>query len=985
MKLSRILGVLFLIAMPLRLLAGGPEFVSGSTYFNSMGTPLTWPNGVVIYYTDQGNLSPILPGPAADALVADAFNQWNWVITAAVNASSGGHLAEDVNGNNVYLNNGSLLMPADIEPGATSTPVGIVYDYDGSVTDALLGQGAGDADACFTNAAFGGVDNFNAQGNLLHALVVLNGNCAVTSSQIPDLEYRLVRVLGRVLGLSWSQANLNVITQNPPPIADDYLGFSIMHAVDPMNCTPIALCYSNNGQVSPYSPKADDEAAISRLYPVTTANLSSNPGKRLFYETEGEISGTVYFSGANPPPMQGVNVVARFIDPVSHQPSRRYVIASVSGFLFTGNAGTLATGFENSLGDLFSDFGSNDTTVEGYFDLAGLPFPNVSYAQYQLTVEALDPAWSQTVAPYGPWQVAPSGLTQPIVVGLSEGANVHQDIYMQNSAEPATNPFGPTSYDAPAALPTSGNWVGTLSDYGQTDYLAFSAQVNRTLSVELTALDENGAPTENKALPVAGLWALADPGVSPAPANTPSAFNTLYYGVTRLDATTLQSTSLRLGISDLRGDGRPDYRYQARLFYGDHIAPVRASAGGGTPVSISGYGFAPNTTVSIGTTSVPVMVESGSEVVVDAPAMPDGVRDITLTEPSLGGSSLLSGVLTYGAAPTDSIVLLSGGNPNTPVGGQALNPIRVEVLSADGVTPVAGASVYFVASPAVSFSACNGATSCTVLTNGSGIASTYMTPLSAGSIAVYAELAPASYSPAKQVQTTLTATESSLDLAVFSANQSIAQGATLTLPLTARVLSNGVPVAGKTLDYFLTQGPVTFTPHETTDSNGYAVNNLQITNMTGSIQMSVCVAPGDVPCQNFYAFTASGTMWRLLPVGGETQLLPVGQNFLPVAVQATDSSNPPNPVLGVPVSFQSILARENTDGPTWWIGDTGISGEPEPVILGSSETTVLTDIYGMAAWAPSTNGVSGAVIVVGSASAGVASVPFQLQSVEPVN
>jgi hypothetical protein len=567
---------------------------------------------------------------------------------------------------------------------------------------------------------------------------------------------------------------------------------------------------------------------------------------------------------------------------------------------------------------------------------------------------------------------------------LSEGSSVQQDIYMQNSALPSTNPFGPTSYGSPGALPTSGDWIGTLSSYGQTDYLSFSAQVNRTLSVEITALDETGAVTEGKAVPVVGLWALDDPGTSPAPAVTPSAFNSIYYGVTRLDATTLESTSLRLGISDLRGDGRPDYRYQARLFYGDNVSPARASVGGGTPFAINGYGFESNSTVTVGSIGTPVLVQSGNQMVVDAPPMPDGVQSVALADPSLGGSSSLPGVLTYGAGPTDSIILLSGSNPNTPVGGQAVNPMRVEVVAADGVTPVAGASVYFVASPAVAFSACGGAISCTVLTGASGIASTYMTVLSAGVMSIYAELAPASYSPPMQVQTTLQGTESSLDLALFSSNLSIAQGATLTFPLTARVLSNGTPLSGKTLDYFLTQGPVTFSPHETTDSNGYATDNLLITSMAGSIQMSVCVAPGDVPCQDFYGFAASPTSWRILPVSGETQLLPVGQGFSPVVVAVTDSSTPPNPVLGVPINFQSIVARESSSGPTWWIGDTGVSQQPLPVILSSSQTTIASDVNGLAGWPPATSGVDGAAIVVGSASAGTASVPFELQSVQPV-
>ena len=49
--------------------AGGPAYVAGASYFDPAvkGTPLTWANGAVTYYTDQGNLSALLPGPSADA------------------------------------------------------------------------------------------------------------------------------------------------------------------------------------------------------------------------------------------------------------------------------------------------------------------------------------------------------------------------------------------------------------------------------------------------------------------------------------------------------------------------------------------------------------------------------------------------------------------------------------------------------------------------------------------------------------------------------------------------------------------------------------------------------------------------------------------------------------------------------------------------------------------------------------------------------
>ena len=83
--------------------AGGPLYVAGFSGFNSSATgqPITWPGGVVNYYTDQGNLSPLLSGASADAFVATAFESWSSVTTAALQINHAGQLSEDVSGSNM--------------------------------------------------------------------------------------------------------------------------------------------------------------------------------------------------------------------------------------------------------------------------------------------------------------------------------------------------------------------------------------------------------------------------------------------------------------------------------------------------------------------------------------------------------------------------------------------------------------------------------------------------------------------------------------------------------------------------------------------------------------------------------------------------------------------------------------------------------------------------------------------------------------------
>jgi hypothetical protein len=652
--------------------------------------------------------------------------------------------------------------------------------------------------------------------------------------------------------------------------------------------------------------------------------------------------------------MQGVNVIARWIDPSSGLPSRVYAAAAVSGFLFVGNAGNEVTGFKDPQGLPFNRYGSNDITLEGFFDLAGLQIPNgAASAQYQLTAEALDPLWSAPVGPYDPMQIAPSGTAQAILVNVELGSDSLQDIVMQNTAKPAADPFPLTSYANPATVPLGGDWVGSLSPYGDLDYFRFQGQGNRTLSVLVTALDETGAASEVKAQPVIGMWGLSDPPEAPAPANTPSAFNSAYFGMTMLQAQLLQRTGFRIGISDYRGDGRPDYRYHARILYGDNVSPLRASSAGGTPLAINGLGFQANTRVSVSKTNVVPLAATASQLLISAPTMSDGQQDITLVDPPTSASSIMSGAVLYGAGPNDILKLLSTGSSSAPVGGQAPTPVQVQVLAPDGVTPVQGASVFFTSSPAAGMSACAGATSCAVFSDQNGMASTFVTLLSPGTTVFTAKLAPASYPSPKQVQLWFQGTESALDIALAPQRSWIAQGANATLTLTARVLSNGSPVSGKTVNFQVMRGSGLLSPlSPVSDANGYASTTLQVTSFAGDLQISACVAPQNAPCLSFYGIAVPASEMQILPGSGNLQVAPAGHSFQPVVVRVTDLSSPPNPVTGATIAFPYVVERSDDDSAGESGGDTNIGPPPDPIILYSSQGATVSDSNGLAPFTP---------------------------------
>jgi hypothetical protein len=948
--------------------AGGPKNVAGTTYFqaSATGQPLVWTQGAITYYTDQGDLSPLLPNASANDFVAAVFSVWTSVPTAAITVTSGGQLAEDVNGTNVYLSSdGTITMPADIQTTAVGTPVGIVYDYDGTVTDALLGSGAGDSSQCFFNAVYGGDDNYSTEGTYLHALIVMNGQCALTESQLDDVDYRLERVIGSVLGVGWSQLNPNVETGDPPATPADYAGFPVMHFTDPVDCVPMTLCYPD-----PYQLAMDDVASLSRLYPITAQNQSSFPGSQIFLAVTARIYGSVWFTdtdGNETQPMQGVNVVARWIDPSTGLPSGQYADSAVSGFLFTGDAGNPITGFNDALGDALSEWGSTSSTVEGFYDLAGLQPPNGSSAQYQLTVEGLNPTWSYGVGPYSPGPVAPAGLVQPITVTVTVGSEVEQDILMGGSTQLV--PPSASTWTSPAAVLPAGNWEALLSGYGDMPYFLLTAQANRTLSVAVTALGESGTASEVKAQPVIGIWAASDPVGTAPPAFTSSPFNQIVYGMTRLDAQVSTSSNFLIGISDVRGDGRPDYVYDAYVLYADSVSPARVSVTGGA-VTVAGTGFYSGLTAAVGNASTTPLAVTAGQMLLAAPPFSDGPQNITISDPVSGSSSVMTAVLTYGAAASDELILLRGLNPSTAVGTQAANPVSVRVLASDGITPVSGATIGWTAGNGVQLSVCSGVSSCSVVTDQSGNAATWLTPTVVGVATITATLAPGVYSPTQSVLATLNATESALDIGVLMPNLYVSQGATVSLPLTARVMSNGVAQSGVNVNFTVVNGSGTLSAASAaTSSSGYATVTLALTQIAAYVQVVACVAPANAPCQTFYEYPVALSQQNLQPVSGGAQVS-TGQAFQPVVVQVTDSASPPDPVIASGVAFQTTVLRPGGTTSTGSGGETNPGNSAMPVILEVSRSNAISDSNGLASLVPSAGGFSAPVEVDVAITAG---------------
>jgi hypothetical protein len=205
------------------------------------------------------------------------------------------------------------------------------------------------------------------------------------------------------------------------------------------------------------------------------------------------------------------------------------------------------------------------------------------------------------------------------------------------------------------------------------------------------------------------------------------------------------------------------------------------------------------------------------------------------------------------------------------------------------------------------------------------------------------------------------------------------------IALAARLLSSGVPIPSSAVNYQVVKGSATLdSTTASSDVNGFANSTLHLASIAGDVQVSACVAPANLPCQIFTATAVPPSMLRLEPVGGSVQILSAGQSFQPITVRVTDSAIPAHPVLGANVTFQVVVSRSTTAPPPISIGGIVVTKNPAPVIVSSSQVSVISDASGLATLQPLTGGTQGALVIQGTVAAGASVLAFQLESLLPV-
>lgn len=310
------------------LLAGGPLLV------NKNGKVVTWdPDKPVLFTPDKGDLG-LLSNSEAVQTTKDLFQLWEDVPTASITFNQDGQLPEDINGTNVlnFLNN----ISGDLSP--------IIFDDDGSVTDAIFGIGASAVTIGFAGHQLFFQTDDDDVGIIASGRAVMNGLFFDGLPNPSDLflgDFRgtFAHEFGHFIGLVHSQINLENLNINDPSNVPRMFPVSIEGMGETLH--------------------VDDLTSVSSLYPISS-----------FENSTSVISGRIFLPDGITQ-LQGANVIARSVSN-----PKVVAVSSFSGFLHLDQSNP-------------DNGGSGDPALAGFYEIRGL-----EPGDYIVSIEQVDPSFS---------------------------------------------------------------------------------------------------------------------------------------------------------------------------------------------------------------------------------------------------------------------------------------------------------------------------------------------------------------------------------------------------------------------------------------------------------------------------------------------------------------------------------------------------------------------------------------------------------------
>ncbi len=410
-----------------------------------------------------------------------------------------------------------------------------------------------------------------------------------------------------------------------------------------------------------------------------------------------------------------------------------------------------------------------------------------------------------------------------------------------------------------------------------------------TWTIEVTALDETGAPTMNKAQPVLGVWNTGEGGL-PTVASQPFSMNALQPGVTQLQMqASTTAKDYTFVVADQYGAGRPDFAYKARVLYAQSVSPGQVSRSGGQIV-IAGEGFRQGNQVVVNGVPATVVSSTVNQIIARVPSMAAAGAslgtpvDVMVMDVATGGTTDVGSGFSYSNVQPGMAVLASTPAP-LETGMTAGKPFAVRLVELDGVTPIIGEPVQVsVVSGLATLVACGGATTCTLITDATGLVKTAVTGGGAGPVVLNAT----DVNGSAGVQVTVMDNDPVRIVAIANAPIYVAAGASPSWAIALGATQDGLPAVGVPVVWTASAG-LSVSGGAFTDASGSVAPTVTATQIgAGSATVTGCLW-GTV-CSSWTVTAVDASQWRIAVSAGAGQSVNAGTSLAPVSLAVTDTA-----------------------------------------------------------------------------------------------
>jgi hypothetical protein len=345
--------------------------------------------------------------------------------------------------------------------------------------------------------------------------------------------------------------------------------------------------------------------------------------------------------------------------------------------------------------------------------------------------------------------------------------------------------------------------------------------------------------------------------------------------------------------------------------------------------------------VLVGGQPATVVSITPNEITAVAPAAASGVTgsvDVEVDDlPIYYAAAIISGGVSYDSGAGDALTVNAAPANAVPIG--VAQPFSVTALGAN-LSAAGGVTVTYAVTSGAATLAC-GQKSCAVTTTGDGRATMNVTATSAGLSIVTASL-----TNGAMVETQFTGAAPPT-IAALTPRLSVAAGATITWPVQALVLANGVPQAGQSVTWQAAQGfKIGAAGAIVTNAKGIAAQTLTVGPLAEGqlVSITACVT-GTSQCVSFSALGSRPEYATLVAVSGTQQSLPYTQTPSPIVLRVVDMDGNPM-AAGVVTLSEAVYAWAPPCPPR------GRCAQPE--LLEKTSATATSALDGTVTFTPAT-------------------------------